>query len=191
MSKTVDEGLRSQVRNIEARYGRPISAWVELISATGKTKHSEIVAMLKADHGMAHAAAHRVALVARDQLAARDAADTEASIDPLGELYADRRAALRPIHERLMTVIQALGPVEVAPKKGYLSLRRRKQFAMIQPAAQWVNVALVHPALPRGPRAESAANFNALFTHRVRVRSTAEVDEQLVRWLSEAYDLAG
>jgi hypothetical protein len=54
-----------------------------------------------------------------------------------------------------------------------------------------VNVGLVHPALPAGPRAESAAGFNALFTHRVRVRSTGEVDEQLQRWLSEAYELAG
>jgi Domain of unknown function (DUF5655)/Domain of unknown function (DUF4287) len=185
MSKTVEEGLRSQVRNIEARYGRPISDWIELISGSGKTKHSEIVAMLKEDHGMAHAAAHRVALVARDQLAAPDA------IDPLGDLYAGKREPLRPIHERLMAVIQALGPVEVAPKKGYLSLRRKKQFAMIQPAAQWVNVGVVHPALPVGPRAESAANFNALFTHRVRVRGTGEVDEQLVRWLTEAYELAG
>jgi hypothetical protein len=191
MTKTVEEGLRSQVRNIEARYGRPISAWVELISATGKTKHSEIVAMLKEDHGMAHAAAHRVALLARDQLAAREATGPRAAVDPLGELYSDKRAPLRPIHERLMAVIQAFGPLEVATKKGYLSLRRRKQFAMIQPAAQWVNVGLVHPALPVGARAESAANFNALFTHRVRVRSPEEVDEQLVRWLSEAYDLAG
>jgi hypothetical protein len=191
MSKTVEEGLRAQVRNIEARYGRPISAWVDLISATGKTRHSEIVAMLTEDHGMAHAAAHRVALVARAQLTARDAASSQGAIDPLGELYAGKRAALRPIHERLMAVIQALGPVEVAPKKGYLSLRRKKQFAMIQPAAQWVNVGLVHPALPVGPRAESAAGFNALFTHRVRVRTTEEVDEQLVRWLSEAHGLAG
>ena len=186
----MEEGLRSQVRNIEARYGRPITAWIELISASGKTKHSEIVAMLKEDHGMAHAAAHRVALVARDQPAGRDAADPKAPFDPVDELYPDRRAALRPIHERLMAAIQAFGQVEVAPKKGYLSLRRRKQFAMIQPAAQWVNVGLVHPGLPPGTRAESAARFNALFTHRVRIRSTAEVDEQLVRWLREAYDLA-
>jgi hypothetical protein len=34
---------------------------------------------------------------------------------------------------------------------------------------------------------ESAATFNALFTHRVRVRSTADVDDELVGWLTEAY----
>src|SRR5438552_14880626 len=59
---TVDEGLQSQVRNIEARYGRSIDDWTSLIKATGLTRHGEIVATLKRDHGLTHGAANRVAL---------------------------------------------------------------------------------------------------------------------------------
>jgi len=62
---TVEEGLRAQIRNIEAAYGRPIESWIELIRASGLTKHNEVVAMLKTEHGMTHGAAHRVSLVAR------------------------------------------------------------------------------------------------------------------------------
>jgi uncharacterized protein DUF4287/uncharacterized protein DUF5655 len=40
-------------------------------------------------------------------------------------------------------------------------------------------------------RLESAASFNALFTHRVRVNNINDVDEQLISWLKQAYDLAG
>ena len=40
-------------------------------------------------------------------------------------------------------------------------------------------------------RLESSATFNALFTHRVRVRSDDDVDAELVGWLRQAYDRAG
>ena len=87
-----------------------------------------------------------------------------------------------------MEAVLRLGSdVEIAPKKGYLSLRRRKQFAMLRPAAKHIDVGLILPGRPVTERLGSAATFNALFTHRVRVRSTADVDDELVGWLSEAY----
>ena len=42
----VDAALQSQIRNIETRYGRPLSEWFGLIAASGLTKHTEVVAML-------------------------------------------------------------------------------------------------------------------------------------------------
>jgi len=184
---TVEQGLQSQIQNIEAKYGRSMDEWVELIRASGRTKHGEIVAMLKTDYGLNHGAANRVALVALDALAPK-----AATTDPVAVLYAGSKGALLPIHARLMDAVHGFGPdVEVAPKKGYLSLRRRKQFAMIQPAARHVDLGLVLPARPVGARFESAANFNALFTHRVRVRSVDEVDSDLVGWLKAAYEAAG
>ena len=184
---TVEEGLRSQLRNIEATYGRTIDDWIELIRASGLRRHGEIVAMLKADYGLSHGAANRVALVALDALNPKAASD-----DPQGELYANGKEGLLPIHARLMAIIEGLGPdIEVAPKKGYLSLRRRKQFAMIKPAARHVDLGLILPGVPVTRRLESAATFNALFTHRVRVGSIDEVDDELVGWLGDAYNLAG
>jgi hypothetical protein len=183
---TVEQGLQSQIQNIEAKYGRSIDDWVELIRASGRTRHGEIVAMLKTEYGLSHGAANRVALVAMDALAPK--AETA---DPEAALYAANKIALLPIHARLMGSVSGLGPdVEVAPKKGYLSLRRRKQFAMIQPAARHVDLGLVLPGRPVDARFESAANFNALFTHRVRVRSVDEVDRELVGWLEAAYEAA-
>lgn len=183
---TVEQGLQSQIQNIEAKYGRPIDDWVELIRASGRTRHGEIVAMLKGDYGLSHGAANRVALVAMDALAPK--AETT---DPEAVLYAGNKAALLPIHAQLMESVSGLGPdVEVAPKKGYLSLRRRKQFAMIQPAARHVDLGLILTGRPVDARFESAANFNALFTHRVRVQSAEDVDRELVGWLQAAYEAA-
>jgi hypothetical protein len=56
----VDAALQTQIRKIEATYGKPLDHWFAVIDASGLTKHDEVVAMLKADHGLAHGAAHRV-----------------------------------------------------------------------------------------------------------------------------------
>jgi len=46
---TVEEGLQAQIRNIEATYGKPMSEWLAIIAASGLTKHTDIVNMLKND----------------------------------------------------------------------------------------------------------------------------------------------
>lgn len=128
---SAEDGIASQIRNIEERYGKPISDWITLIRASGLTKHTEVVAFLKADHGMSHGAAHRVSLTDREA-----DGDKPASVDEITDtLYAGRKAGLRPVHDELMRMVTELGAdVSLAPKKGYISLRRNKQFAMIQPS---------------------------------------------------------
>jgi hypothetical protein len=185
---TVEEGLQAQIRNIEATYGKPMPEWQAIIAASGMTKHSDVVNMLKSDYGMTHGAAHRVSIVARQA-----AQPAERDRDPIGAMYTGKKAGLRPLHEALMKAVEALGDdIELAPKKGYVSLRRRKQFAMIQPsAAGRIDLGLILRDTAADERLESAAGFNALFTHRVRLFGPADVDAQLISWLQRAYDHAG
>jgi hypothetical protein len=184
---TIEEGLRSQLRNIEATYGRSVEAWLDLIRASGVSGHGEIVAMLKARYGLRHAAAHRLALISKT--ASNPVAVDD---DPVETLYRGRITGLRSLHDQLMNVIISLGDdVEVAPKKGYLSLRRRKQFAMVKPAANHLDVGLVLPDHPVTVRFESASTFNALFSHRVRVCSEADIDGEMTDWLRRAFERAG
>ena len=191
---TVDEGLEAQIRNIEQRYGKPLNEWIALVKESDLTKHTDIVAMLKSQYGMSHGSAHRVALKAREADAASIVKAAEASgRDPITELYSGKKAGLKPLHDALMTAITNFGDdIELAPKKGYVSLRRKKQFAMIQPTtATRIDVGLILKEVPMTERLESAANFNALFTHRVRVNTINDVDAQVIAWLKQAYDLAG
>lgn len=191
---TIDEGLEAQIHNIEEKYGKPLSEWIVIVRDSGLTKHTEIVAMLKSRHGMSHGSAQRVALKARESDGASIAEAARASgRDPVDDLYGGKKADLKPIHDTLITTVDTFGnDIELAPKKGYVSLRRKKQFAMIQPTTTTrIDVGLVLKDLPTTERLESAASFNALFTHRVRVNNINDVDEQLISWLKQAYDLAG
>ena len=185
----VDAALASQIRNIESTYGQPVSHWFTVIDSSTLTKHSEVVAMLKGDHGLAHGAAHRLALLWRSRDSASPADIHTAEDDPVAALYSGTKSQLRPLLDAVMTEIGRLGHVDVAPKKGYLSLRRRKQFAMLQPSTTGrLDLGLILPAgTPVTDRLESSAKFNALFTHRVRLVSTRDVDAELKRWLTAAY----
>jgi RNA polymerase sigma factor (sigma-70 family) len=109
-------------------------------------------------------------------------------------LYAGKKAPLRPLHDELMAMVYAMGPdVSLAPKKGYVSLRRPgKQFAMIQPSgAGRIDLGLILPGVPPADRLEPSGSFNALFTHRVRVTSASDLDDALAGWLAAAYAAAG
>jgi len=178
---TVEEGIQSQLRNIEKAYGHTIDELVAIVVESGLVKHNDVVAMLKQRYGMAHGAAHRVSLVARS----RTAQPASGGADRLAPM-------LKEVNMRLLQRITALGDdIEQAQKKGYVSLRRRKQFAMLQPGAKWINLGLILPKHQSTSRLEPASKWNALFTHRVRVATADEVDAELESWLRAAYLAAG
>jgi Domain of unknown function (DUF5655)/Domain of unknown function (DUF4287) len=186
---SVEEGIAAQIRNIESDYGKPIGQWIALVNASGLTRHAQIVAMLKAEHGMRHGAAHRIALLA---LAADQPAPPNA-VAALDVLYAGKKAALRPVHDTLIAAVNAFGnDIQEVPKKGYISLRRAKQFAMIQPSTMnRIDVGLILKDHEPTDRLESANGFNALFTHRVRIQTVTDIDDELCGWLRQAYQGGG
>src|SRR4051794_38743991 len=187
----IEAALQSQLRNIEAKSGRSVDEWRRGIRTSGETRHGEIVAWLKSQHNLTHRAPKRPALVYLEGEAVPLPSGPPTAATAVDQLYSGPKQKLLPIHRRLMDEIDSFGnDVEILPKKGYLSLRRRKQFAMIRPAAQHVDLGLILPGEEVTERLESAATFNALFTHRVRVRSESDVDQQLVAWLRQAYEAA-
>ncbi|MEN5201060.1 DUF4287 domain-containing protein [Pseudomonas wadenswilerensis] len=63
------KGPASYFPSIEKKYGQPISHWLTLLGSVSARKHMEMVAWLKAEHGMGHG--HANALVAHFLAAAR------------------------------------------------------------------------------------------------------------------------
>jgi hypothetical protein len=188
----VDKALETQLTNIQARSGKSLDQLFAIIRASGLAKHGEILAMLKRDLGMGHGDANRIALTFLETVREKVAPAGEAATgDVISVLYDGSRAPLRPIHERLMAAIAVLGPVEIAPKKGYVSLRRKKQFAMAGPGTKMrVELGLNMKGVPATERL-TALPPGGMCQFQVYLSDVNDVDEELAGWLKMAYDSAG
>jgi hypothetical protein len=85
-----------------------------------------------------------------------------------------------------MSEIVGFGEFETLPKKGYVSLRRKKQFAMIGPAsATRVDVGLNMKGMPATERL-LADKPGGMCQYKVKVGAPAEVDAELIGWIKLA-----
>ena len=100
----LDKALATQLANIEKRTGKTVAELIALVRGSGLAKHGEKVAMLKSTLGMGHGDANTVVHLAAQSDAGADAAPGAAG-DPLDALYVGAKAALRPIHERLLAAM--------------------------------------------------------------------------------------
>lgn len=184
---TVDEATQTMIQNLQTKTGKSLAEWVAIARSFGLSKHREILNRLKDEHGLTYGYANLVAIKALEQ----DDEPKEAD-DLVAAQYAGAKAGLLPVYEALVTAVNQFGPdVELAPKKAYVSLRRNKQFGIIQPStASRVDVGInLKDALPT-ERLEKSGSFNAMVSHRVRLSSVADVNDELIGWLRQAYDAA-
>jgi len=177
----------TMVANLKEKTGKTLPQWLEIVKAASLDKHGMIVKFLKTEHGMTHGFANLVA-----HHALQEAAPAGSSDDLVEAQYSGKKADLRPIYEALVKVVQKLGKdVELAPKKAYVSLRRSKQFGLIQPStATRVDLGLNLKGEPATERLEASGSFNSMVSHRVRLSSAKDIDAQLKRWIAAAYDRA-
>ncbi len=180
----VDAATRTMIDNIPGRTGRSLDEWFAVLDAAAPQRHGEALGLLKAEHGVSHGFANLIATLHRE----RDTAPATAG-DLVDAQYAGAKAALRPIYELLIAAAAELGDdVEVAPKKTGVSLRRGKQFALVEaPSATRVRVGLNLRGVTPTDRLHAAGG---MCTHRVDVRAVDEVDDELRGWLAEAYSRA-
>jgi hypothetical protein len=179
----MDKALATQLANIEKRTGKSLDALAKIVKSSGLTKHGEIRDMLKRDLGMGHGDANTLVhhVLTPDAPAG----------NVLDEIYSGPKTSLRPIHDKLMKAIEGLGAFEVAPKKGYVSLRRKKQFVMIGPATNTrVDVGLNMKDVPETTRLV-AMPAGGMCQYKVKVTDAREIDGELMAWIRRAYDNAG
>jgi hypothetical protein len=187
-----DKALETMVKNIEAKTGKTLAQLGKVIAGSGLTKHGEIRSMLMErfdlGHGQANTVAH-LALKSDGQSAAAERGLTAA--DVLAEIYAGKKADLRPVHDRVLEILDGLGAYEAAPKKGYVSYRRKKQFVMVGPKTNTeVELGFGAKNLPAHPRLKEMPP-NSMCRYTTRISSADQVDAQVKKWLEASYAEAG
>jgi len=185
---TLKQAELNQVKNLEEKTGKKIQEWMDIANKCGFEKHGEILSFLKTTYGMGHGNANLVVHYAKQS----HAGAAENSADLVTEQYKGKEN-LRPWYDKLLTAINNFGDdVEIAPKKAYVSFRRKKQFAIIQPSLKTrMDIGLNIKGIALSGNVEAAGSWNSMCTHRIKLDDEKAINNDLVNWIKQAYDQAG
>jgi Domain of unknown function (DUF5655)/Domain of unknown function (DUF4287) len=188
----VERAKATQLANIQKKTGKSLDELTQLVQSSGLNKHGEIRAMLIEKLGLSYGDAHNLALYVLKVEAQPATKEKEMpSSDVMDVIYSGPKSSLRPIHAMLMDAIQQFGEFEISPKKGYVSLRRKRQFAMLGPATNTqVELGLNIKHLEEDSRL-IAQPAGSMCNYKVRFSSVDEIDDTVTGWLREAYNAAG
>lgn len=182
----VDAETATMIANLEARTGRSFADWIAAAKGSGRQKHKALVDWLKADQGLTHGYANLVA----HKTFASDAGSSDGDA-LMAAMFAGPKAAVKPIYDRVAGIVAALEGSAFAPKKGYVSFRRSKQYGLAQPSTKdrldlGLNLKGVEPT----GRLEASGSFNAMVSHRIRLTAPHQVDDEVAGWIRSAWEAA-
>lgn len=175
------------IENLQKNTGKTLDQWIAIVRKEKLVKHGDAMKFLKEQHALTHGFANLIALKARGS----DSGSIENQDDLIAKQY-EGKASLKLIYDKLIDEIQKFGDdIEIAPKNAYVSVRRKKQFAMLQPATKTrFELGINLKGQAAKGRLETISSANAMCSHRINVTELKEVDGEVVEWLKLAYDNA-
>ena len=179
----MDKALQTMIDNMPEKTGKSLEQWKALLAKKSFSKHSESVNFLKKEFGVTHGFANTIVHLSNTE--------NDNSEDLVRNQYKGKENLL-PIYEELISVVKAFGKdVKIEPKKGSVSIIRKKQFALIKPASKTrIDLGLKLKDKPITKRLENSGPFGTMCTHRVQISEAREINKELKDWLKEAYTKA-
>lgn len=183
----MDAATQTMIANLEKNTGKSLDQWIELVQAQNFSKHKETIDWLKNSHGLTYGFANLIAHKSKGS----DAGSSHDQKELIQKQYQGKEH-LKGIYDYLIAKIEAMGDdVEIAPKISYVSLRRKKQFAILNPATKsrfeiGLNLKGTEPTdrlLAEKP--------HAMCSHKIQLTDLDQIDEEVLGWIQLAYQNAG
>ncbi|NVJ61086.1 MAG: DUF4287 domain-containing protein [Gammaproteobacteria bacterium] len=177
----MEKALETMIANMPEKTGNSLDEWKTILKGFEFSKHSEAVNFLKKEHGVTHGFANTIVSLSKEN----DSSD----VDLVDNQYKGKESLI-PIYKEIVKVVTKLGTdVQVVPKKGSVSIKTQKQFALIKPATKTrIDLGLKLRGISPEGRLETSGPFGTMCTHRVQLKSESEVDAELIGWLATAYE---
>jgi predicted transport protein len=183
----MDKNVATMLESLKEKTGHSLDEWKKVIAKQNLSKHGEIVKFLKETHNVTHGYASEIAL----KVLGSDA-DSTANTDDLIVSQYKGKEHLKAYYDKLLAEIEQFGgDFEIAPKKSYVSLKRKKQFIILNPASKTrfeIGFNLKGVA-PKGKL--EAEKPNGICSHKINLSDINEIDKEVIDWIKMAYDNAG
>ena len=183
----MDPAEKTMMDNLLKNTGKSLDDWKKIALASGFEKHGELVKFLKETHGLGHGYANFVVHKAKSS----DAGSADDKLQLIDNQYKGKEN-LRPFYETLIAGILKLGnDVEVAPKNASVSLRRKKQFCLLEPKTKTrLEVGLNMKGVEPQGILESYGS-NPMCSHKIRIETADQITPEVFDWIKQAYEQAG
>lgn len=183
----MDKATLTMIENLRKNTGKSLEEWIEIVQRESFVKHGDIIRFLKETHGLTHGFANLIAHKSKGT----DAASAIDQDDLITRQYVGKEH-FKPVYDQLISVILTFGPdVEIAPKNNYVSLRRKKQFAILNPATKSrfeIGINLKGQE-PHGKL--EAEKPNSMCSHKINLSDIRDMEDEVIEWIRKAYDSAG
>ncbi len=183
----MDKTVLTMLENLKEKTGHLLDGWKVIITKKKLAKHGEIVKFLKEEHNITHGYASEIAL----KVLGSDA-DSTADTSELIESQYKGKEHLKAFYDKLIVEIEKFGgEFEIAPKKTYVSLKRKKQFVILNPASKTrfeigFNLKGVEP---KGKL--ELEKPNGICSHKINLTDIKEIDKEVIAWVKMAFENAG
>ena len=177
----MDKALQTMINNMPEKTGKSLDEWKNILKEKSFSKHLEAVKFLKAEYDVTHGFANTIVTLSKEE--------NKLEVD-LVELQYEGKENLKPMFKELISFVKSIGSdVTITPKKGSVSIIRKRQFLLIKPASKTrIDLGFKLKDKPVTERLENSGPFGTMCTHRVKLSEPKEIDFELKDWIKEAYE---
>ncbi len=183
----MDKNVATMIENLKEKTGHSLEEWKAVIAKENIVKHGEIVKFLKESHNITHGYASEIALKV---LGSDDDSSNDAGA--FIESQYKGKEHLKAFYDKLIAEIQNFeGEFEIAPKKTYVSLKRKKQFIILNPASKTrFEIGFNLKGVEAKGKLENEKP-NGICSHKINLSEISEIDLEVIDWIKMAYTNAG
>jgi Domain of unknown function (DUF5655)/Domain of unknown function (DUF4287) len=187
------EMVQNWVATLKEKTGRSLEEWLALVAKEGPADEKGRREWLKKEHGLGTNSAWWLAERSVGKGTEDDDPEAYLRAAPgmVDAMYVGKEG-LRPLHDALIALAAELGPdVRACPCKTIVPLYRNHVFAQIKPATRKrIDLGFALGDTKATGRLIDTGGFakKDRITHRIRIESEADIDDEVRRWLKAAYD---
>jgi uncharacterized protein DUF5655/uncharacterized protein DUF4287 len=189
--------VQKWVSELRLKTGRSLEGWIALVEKDGPKDYASRRTWLKSKHKLGTNSAWWIADRAEGKGGEEDTPERylASAVKYVEEQYSGKKAAMRPMYDRLLELAKSLGPdVKACPCKTMVPLYRNYVFAQIKPTTNSrIDFGLCFTnykgKLPKRLIDTGGLAKKDRITHRIELTSPAQIDADLKKWLLAAYHL--
>jgi hypothetical protein len=189
--------VQKSLADLKQKTGRSLEEWIALVKREAPKGEKERRDWLKTKHNLWMNSASWIA-----ERADRNGGDLDtpesylkAAVEYVEEQYAGPKEKLRPIYDELLALGKSVGAdVKACPCKTIVPLYRNHVFAQIKPTTNTridlgFALATYKGKLPKRVIDTGGLAKKDRITHRMEIKSSSDVDDDVKKWLKTAYEL--